>query len=139
MKIVLDTNVLVSGIFWGGLPKKIIELAIEKSISLYATESIVREYFRIIDKIGKKDLSLSNEWKMLLLDLITIIESNESIKICRDPYDDMFIECAVSCGASYIVSGDDDLLSLEKFNEIEIVTAKSYLAIIKERPNKRST
>ena len=76
---------------------------------------------------------------MLLLDLITIIESNESIKICRDPYDDMFIECAVSCGASYIVSGDDDLLSLEKFNEIEIVTAKSYLAIIKERPNKRST
>ncbi len=137
MKIVLDTNVLVSGIFWGGLPKKIIELAIEKSISLYATESIVREYFRIIDKIGKKDLSLSNEWKMLLLDLITIIESNESIKICRDPYDDMFIECAVSCGASYIVSGDDDLLSLEKFNEIEIVTAKSYLAIIKERPNKR--
>ncbi len=139
MKIVLDTNVLVSGIFWGGLPKKIIELAIEKSISLYATESIVREYFRIIDKIGKKDLSLSNEWKMLLLDLITIIESYESIKICRDPYDDMFIECAVSCGASYIVSGDDDLLSLEKFNEIEIVTAKSYLAIIKERPNKRST
>ncbi len=139
MKIVLDTNVLVSGIFWGGLPRKIIELAIEKSISLYATESIVREYFRIIDKIGKKDLSLSNEWKMLLLDLITIIESNESIKICRDPYDDMFIECAVSCGASYILSGDDDLLSLEKFNEIEIVTAKSYLAIIKERPNKRST
>ncbi len=129
MKIVLDTNVLISGIFWGGHPKKILEMVVKGTVKLYATESIVKEYFRIIEKIGKKKPSIVNEWKMLLLDLLNIIEATEEIAICRDKYDDMFIECAVACGAKYIVSGDEDLLVLEKYREIQIITPKKYLEI----------
>ena len=44
MKIVLDTNVLVSGIFWGGVPEKILELAISGDVEIYATEEILNEY-----------------------------------------------------------------------------------------------
>lgn len=58
MKIVLDTNVLISGVFWGGNPKKIIALSISGEVDLYATEEIMREYFRIIEKISKKDEDL---------------------------------------------------------------------------------
>ena len=129
MKIVLDTNVLISGIFWGGHPKRILEMVVKGSIKIYATESIVKEYFRIIEKIGKNNTTIVNEWKMLLLDLLNIIETTEKIAICRDEYDDMFIECAVACGAKFIVSGDDDLLVLAKFREIQIVTPKKYLEI----------
>ena len=129
MKIVLDTNVLISGIFWGGHPKKILEMVVKGTVKLYATESIVKEYFRIIEKIGKKNPSIVNEWNMLLLDLLNIIEATEEIAICRDEYDDMFIECAVACGAKYIVSGDEDLLVLEKYREIQIITPKKYLEI----------
>ena len=132
MKIVLDTNVLISGIFWGGHPKKILEMVVKGTVKLYATESIVKEYFRIIEKIGKKNPSIVNEWKMLLLDLLNIIEATEEISICRDEYDDMFIECAVACGAKYIVSGDEDLLVLEKYREIQIITPKKYLEIKNE-------
>ena len=132
MKIVLDTNVLISGIFWGGHPKKILEMVVKGTVKLYATESIVKEYFRIIEKIGKKNPSIVNEWKMLLLDLLNIVEATEEISICRDEYDDMFIECAVACGAKYIVSGDEDLLVLEKYREIQIITPKKYLEMKNE-------
>jgi uncharacterized protein len=129
VKIVLDTNVLISGIFWGGHPKTILEMVVKGSIKVYATEPIVKEYFRIIEKIGKKNPTIVNEWKMLLLDLLNIIETNEKIKVCRDEYDDMFIECAMACGAKYIVSGDDDLLILKKYEKILIITPKQYLDI----------
>lgn len=104
-------------------------MVVKGSIKIYATESIVKEYFRIIEKIGKNNTTIVNEWKMLLLDLLNIIETTEKIAICRDEYDDMFIECAVACGAKFIVSGDDDLLVLAKFREIQIVTPKKYLEI----------
>ncbi len=129
MKIVLDTNVLISGVFWGGHPKKILEMVVKGSVKVYATESIVKEYFRIIEKIGKKNPTIVNEWKMLLLDLLNVIEATEKISICRDEYDDMFLECAVACGAKYIVSGDDDLLVLDNFRQIPIITPKKFLEI----------
>ena len=127
MKIVLDTNVLVSGIFWGGVPEKILELAINGEVEIYATEEILNEYFRIIEKIGKKDKDLCSQWKMLLIQIVKIVQPTKKIKICRDPKDDMFLECAVSSKSKYIVSGDDDLLSLKEVNEIQIITAKKYL------------
>jgi len=127
MKIVLDTNVLVSGIFWGGVPEKILELAISGEVEIYATEEILNEYFRIIEKIGKKDKDLCSQWKMLLIQIVKIVQPTKKIKICRDPKDDMFLECAVSSKSKYIVSGDDDLLSLKEVNEIQIITAKKYL------------
>lgn len=127
MKIVLDTNVLVSGIFWGGVPEKILELAMNGAVEIYATEEILNEYFRIIERIGKKDKDLCSQWKMLLMQIVKIVEPVRKMKICRDPKDDMFLECAVSSEAEYIVSGDDDLLSLEMVDDIQIVTAKRCL------------
>ena|SRR5574344_535088 len=127
MKIVLDTNVLVSGIFWGGVPEKILELAMSGEVEIYATEEILNEYFRIIERIGKKDKDLCSQWKMLLIQIVKIVEPVKRIKLCRDPKDDMFLECAVSSGSEYIVSGDDDLLSLKMVDDVRIVTAKRYL------------
>lgn len=127
MKIVLDTNVLVSGIFWGGVPERILELAITGDITLYASEVILDEYFRIIDKIGKKDKELASQWKMLLIKTIKIISHDIKLEICRDPNDNMFLECAVAAKAKFLVSGDDDLLTLKVIERTTILTAKEFI------------
>lgn len=127
MKVVLDTNVLVSGIFWGGVPEKILEQAMCENVHLYATEEIIAEYFRIIDKIGKKDKELTSQWKMLLIKTIKIIRTEIKIETCRDPKDNMFLECAVASKAKYIISGDDDLLSMKTIEKTTIITAKEFI------------
>ena len=133
MKIVLDTNVLVSGVFWGGLPEKILESVVAGDVVLYASQDMVREYFRILDKIGKKNADLIGQWKILLIELIMIVEPKVKIKSCRDTCDNMFLECAVTAKAQYIVSGDDDLLSMKEINGIQIVTPREYLNTNKKR------
>ena len=57
---------------------------------------------------------------------MTIIEKNETAEVCRDPKDNMFLECAIAANAYYLVSGDSDLLVLEKIKEIPIITVKQF-------------
>ena len=127
LRIVLDTNLLVSGIFWGGLPHEILKLWFEGRFEVWATEEIVTEYFRIIEKIAKGNLRLIQEWKLLLAESLKICSTNVIITLCRDPKDDMFLECAASISAKYIVSGDKDLLVLKSFGKATIVTAHEFV------------
>ncbi len=53
MKIIIDTNVLVSGLVWGGKPGEVIELTIEANLEVFATENMMHEYFRILEKLKK--------------------------------------------------------------------------------------
>jgi predicted nucleic acid-binding protein len=57
---------------------------------------------------------------------MTIIEKSETVDICRDPKDNMFLECAVAVNAYYLVSGDSDLLVLKEFKKIPIVTVNQF-------------
>ena len=57
---------------------------------------------------------------------LDLIQSNTNVQLCRDPDDDKFISCALDGKAYYIVSGDKDLLSLENFGDIEIITAFEF-------------
>ncbi len=127
MKVVLDTNVLISAIFWGGKPIELFEHAINERISFYATTDIMHEYFRLIEKIGKGKEGHINAWKMKLMDIVNIVETNVEITDCRDPKDNMFLECAVSAGAKVIVSGDNDLLVLNPFRGISILKVNEFL------------
>lgn len=132
MKIVLDTNLLVSGIFWSGAPLKILEHWRKEKLQVLATENILDEYLRVIEKIsvkaGRPDLFLA--WSALLPMKLDLILVKKSFKLCRDPDDDKFIDCAVAGKAEYIVSGDDDLLSLKKVMQIEIATARDFLKVV---------
>lgn len=131
MKVVLDTNLLVSGIFWGGTPLQVLERWRLGKIHVLATESILEEYLRVIENISVKvrrpDLFLA--WSALLPMRLDLILVKKSFRLCRDPDDNKFIDCAVAGKAEYIVSGDDDLLSLKKVMQIDIVTARKFLQI----------
>ena len=132
MNVVIDTNVLVSGIFWSGKPRKLLELWVEEIVTLIATPQILSEYLDVIQRLQKHDVELAQKWKEFIVENTVITHSNINVSICRDKKDNMFIECALSCGSEYIISGDDDLLSLKEFEKIKIVTVAEFLKKIKK-------
>ncbi len=127
MKIVVDTNVVISGIFFGGNPRKIVEAVAAGSIDAYATTEIIDEYTEIIDSmIERKQGRINQSILSPLFSAMKIIETGTNIDVCRDPDDNKFIECAVDAKALYIVSGDNDLLDIKEYDGIRIITAKEF-------------
>ncbi len=127
MRIVVDTNVLISGIFFGGFPEKILRASVEGKIRACASMEILNEYQEIIREMvrrkqGNIDVSILNP----LIRSMEVIEPASKTEICRDPDDDKFINCARDAQAMYIVSGDKDLLVIQQFENISIVTAKEF-------------
>lgn len=130
MKIVIDTNVLISGVFFGGFPRKILSSVVEKRITACATTEIIDEYEEIIQEmIERKQGHINKGILAPLLNTMELIEPVSCVEISRDPDDDKFIECAKDAHALYIVSGDKDLLVLEHYENIQIVTAKDFCAL----------
>lgn len=127
MKIVIDTNVLISGVFFGGFPRKIISSIVGRKLNAYATIEIIDEYEETVQEmIERKQGHIDRSILTPLISTLEIIEPVSDIKISRDPDDDKFIGCAKDAHALYIVSGDKDLLVLEKYENISIVTAREF-------------
>ena len=127
MKIVIDTNVVASAIFFGGKPKELLELLVSHSLEAFASTEIITEYHETIEELCNRypdkpeNLPLS-----IIIGAMKLIEPSSTINICRDPDDDKFIECAVEAKCLYIVSGDKDLLSLERYGKVQIVTVSEF-------------
>lgn len=127
MKIVVDTNVVISGVFFGGNPRQIVEAIVDGNISAYATTEIVDEYMGIIESmIERKQGRLRQSILSPFFSSLKMIESKTVVGISRDPDDDKFIECAIDAEALYIVSGDNDLLDIGQYEGIQIITAKEF-------------
>ncbi len=127
MRIVVDTNVAISGLFFGGNPRRIVESIADGQIDAYATAEIMDEYMGIVDSmIERKQGKLNQSILSPFFSSMNIIESGTRIEVCRDPDDDKFIECAVDSKSIYIVSGDKDLLDIGKYGDVEIITAKEF-------------
>lgn len=126
MKIVLDTNVLISGIFWGGSPRKVLSLWAENKIHLLVTRKILNEYLNVLHKIDSKGETAA-KWGAFVLENSVILENKNLVQVCRDPEDNKFLNCSITGGANYLVSGDDDLLSLKIIRSTEILTPVQFL------------
>ncbi len=127
MRIVVDTNVLISGVFFGGFPRKILSSIVNDKITACATAEIINEYEEIVhEMVGRKQGHINKAILTPLIKAMEIIEPVSQIDICRDPDDNKFLECAKDSHALYIVSGDKDLLVIEKYENIQIVIAKDF-------------
>ena len=129
MRVVIDTNVFVSS-FFGGNPRKIIDLWKKGKISLCISKNILDEYIEVLQRIGLGDGREIEELLSLFAKGINIIFTTKTPKIKAvkvDPDDDKFIECAVALKAEAIITGNKALKAINEYMGIKILTPQQFL------------
>lgn len=134
MRVVLDTNVLVSALIKAGKPRELILKIARKNVQVVLSRGILEEFIDVTDdpKIRKY---IREDDRMAFLKVVGSIASFVEVKsrfkvVGEDPADDVVLRTAHDGGAGYIVSGDRHLLSLKKFRGIKIVTVGQMLGIL---------
>jgi len=134
-RIVLDTNVLISAILFGGPPREVLDLVISGTAECTLSLSILDE---LRDVLRRPKFGFSPEQSLQVLEelhaICDILHPAKSIlALASDPDDNMILECAVASKAEFIVSGDRHLLDLGQFRGISIMRPSEYLRTIKEK------
>jgi len=136
-KVVIDTNVIISGVFWNGVSSKIISLIDENKITMIASIQIIYEYERVANSeelLEKTDLQQQAVMKnsMKIMQKAHLVEPRQKFTIIKeDPDDDKFLDAAVEGKVKYIISNDNHLLRLKEFEGIKIVTPEEFLKLIR--------
>jgi uncharacterized protein len=140
LRTVIDTNTWVSGLIWSGAPRALIQRVVEGEMRGITSSTLAREFERVLHypriekalvKRGLVATVLSTQFA-LLNDLVEAAPITQ--RVSRDPDDDAVLACALAAKADLIVSGDQDLLVLQAFEGIPIVTAAQALERL---PNRR--
>lgn len=133
MRVVLDTNVFVSGIFWSGnYCSQLIDKWKNKEIDLISSLGTVGELVETLRnfKISMPE-SMIEEWKNLILNKSILIQSSSKIDVIReDPEDNKFLETAVDGKADFIVSQDKHLLNLKEYQGIKIIKPEEAVNLL---------
>lgn len=135
MKVILDTNIFVSGLHWQGASAKVIDAWSDGKFELVSSEDIIEELTNTLLGFKKKALPLK-----IILERVTIITAGATIvhpsiqhnAVKADPDDNKFIDAAVEANADYIVTQDNDLLRIKEFQGVKIVKPEEFLKVVKE-------
>ena len=132
IKVVLDTNIFVSSIFWKkGNPHKIVELALDKKILSFTSLEILQELEKVLRRDFQETEEIIQRQIALILEYSTVVKPSARIYVVKDdPEDNKIVECAISCNADYIVTGDRHLLDVDEYEGIKIVKAKKLVDIV---------
>ena len=129
MKVILDTNVFVSGVFFTGPPYRILQAWRDSKVRFIISKDILEEYDRVGKILAKQFPSIELQ---PFIDLVTVTaEMVPSIRltepICEDPDDDMFIACALAAKCKCIISGDKHLLKMSGFRKIKVLSPRAFV------------
>ena len=128
MRIVVDTNVIVSALVFGGLPRQVLDLAAEGVCALYFSAPIQTEVERVLEEKfgwGREEISARCR---LIWSWGSRVHPHVSLRVITDdPDDDRVLECAVAARAQAIISGDRHLVRLSSFQSIPIQTPRRFL------------
>ena len=127
-RVVLDSNVFISAVIFGGKPRQVIHLAGRGFIEVYTSGPLRGEVERLLaTKFGwarRRVVTTAG----YLWSVTRWLEPTCQLTNCTDPDDNRVLECAVEARAEWIVTGDRHLLLLDPFREIRIVTVRDFLA-----------
>lgn len=114
--------------FFGGKPFALLQCVLGKEFDAVVSEDIVAEYNEVMERIGRKYPNRPKRFPLdSFLSFCECIVPSRKIEACRDCDDNKFLECAVCAKCLYVVSGDEDLLSIKQFENVEIVTVAEFL------------
>ena len=129
LKVVMDTNVFVSGVFFSGPPYQILEAWQSGEFELVVSEAILDEYRRVGNILGKErpniDLSPILNFVVEHAKVYKPVKLKEPV--CEDPDDDKFFACALASGSKVIISGDKHLLKVTGYEGIEVLKPREFV------------
>lgn len=130
MRIVLDTNVLVSAVFFGRTPGRVLEACADGDHTLVVSLTVYGEYQRVGRELGRRHPQRKEVWETVLTRIAThaVHVDAEPLKVplSEDADDDHFLACALAARPCLIVSGDKHLLSVSGSSEIEVLTPRQF-------------
>lgn len=134
MRVLLDTNVLISAILFGGIPNEILRRGLSGEFDLVTGRGLLDELDRILRvrfglpveaaSFARADLELAAE----------LVVPSRVDPVSRDPGDDIVLAIAREGRVDYVVTGDSDLLSLGRYKSVEIVTPRNFVEMLGEAP-----
>ena len=131
-RFVFDTNVIVSALLFNdSVPGQAFIRALNHGMIL-VSGALAGELSRVLARDRFDRYVTREERDEFLASLIresNLIEITEAVQVCRDPKDDQVLELAVNGNAAYILTGDADLLVLNPFRGVEIVTPAEFLKL----------
>jgi uncharacterized protein len=129
VRIVLDTNVFVSGVFFTGPPYQILKAWRDGKLHLAISEAILDEYHRIGQALTDKfpDIHLEPILELVTLKAELFPSQRLPAPLCEDPDDDKFFACALVSKSRIIVSGDKHLLKASGFRAIQVLKPREFV------------
>ena len=111
----VDANVYISALVFGGVPQKVLELIQSKGLKIYVCQPIMDEVSEVLPRKFNWSRHELDRFLPALWERCTVITPQVRVSVCQDPDDNRILECAQESGAAYIVTGDDHLLRLKRF------------------------
>lgn len=130
LKLVLDTNILISAIAFGGKPEEVLNLVLDEKVIAVTSPILLAEFQEVYKKnfpLKFVDFELTLE---RIEEIFKMVKPKRSLKIVRDEDDNRVLEAAVEGNCDFIITGDKDLLDLGKYKKINIMKADEFLEII---------
>ena len=135
MRVVLDTNVLISAVFWAGKPKEVLNV-VRRGHVVFVTSGPLLDELRSVLVDKQKPFALDEKQAEIFLehlgDFAEIIQPTSKLSVCMDEPDNRVLECALDGHADFVVTGDKDLLVLGLFEGTRIVSVSGFLDIVKK-------
>lgn len=134
LRVVLDTNILVSGLGWSGPPAAILDAVSDERVVIITSAPLLDELRRVLayPKLAKV-VSDAVRFADIIAASGVVVEPDRVLAIVNDESDNRVLEAAAAASADYIVSGDTDLLDLGSFEGIPIVTAAQFVTAVLSR------
>lgn len=131
----LDTNVVVSALFWGGVPRQLMELGREGQVTFFTSSLLLDELSDVLEREKFSPLlasrNITSAFLMQRYGMLTQLVKPQPIeRTVRDIDDDIVIATALAAKADVIATGDNDLLVLHPYQSIQILNAAEALRII---------
>lgn len=129
LKVVIDTNVFVSGVFFSGPPYRVLEAWQSGRFELAVSQEILDEYRRVGEILAEERPAIDlNPILNFVIDHAKVYRpARLKERVCEDPDDDKFIACALASGCGVIISGDKHLLKVSGYHGIEVLKPREFL------------
>ena len=133
MRVLLDTNVLISAILFGGVPRQLLEAALAGDIDLITSQPLLAELETVFTRKFEFPTSMTASIRSELEGLSEVVEPVQIERVTRTVADDLVLATALAGGAEVLVTGDRELLGMESYEGIPIQSARDLVGRLEQR------